>query len=129
MQRTTLTLMTSATLLAGCAAAPLNAPEAAAIMITANPPGDDCVFVGEVRGSQGNFWTAEFTKDEDLIIGARNELRNAAYELGANYVQLELENQSHNTADHSTGGVYSSVVIGNAYRCHGAFRVTDAEAE
>ncbi len=129
MHATILSLTTLAALLAGCAAAPLSTPEAGNILVTSNPPGEHCVFVGEVRGGQGNFWTAEFTKDEDLIIGARNELRNAAYALGANFVQLELENQSHNTADHSTGGVYSSVVIGNAYQCNGAFRPVDARAE
>ena len=102
---------------AGCAAAPLQNPAAAGIMISRNTPANECRFVGEVRGSQGNFWTAEFTKDEDLVVGARNRLRDQAYQMGANYIQVELENQSHNTADHSLGGVYSSVVIGNAFFC------------
>lgn len=101
----------------GCAAAPLTMPEAAGILVTRNAPPAECQFVGEVRGSQGNFWTAEFTKDEDLVVGARNEMRDAAHHLGANYVQIEFENPSHNTADHSLGGVYSSTVIGNAYSC------------
>lgn len=103
--------------LVGCAAAPLEQPAAANVIITRNAPSDDCVYVGEVLGSQGNFWTAEFTSDEDLIIGARNRLRDKAYLIGANYVQIELENQSHNTADLSAGGVFSSVIIGNGYDC------------
>lgn len=109
-------LVVSASMVA-CAAAPLQVPEAAEILVTRNAPAANCHFVGEVRGSQGNFWTAEFTSDEDLVIGARNQLRDAAYQLGGNFVQIELENQSHNTADYSSGGVYSSTVIGNAYRC------------
>ena len=103
--------------LTGCAAAPLQQPAAAQVILTRNAPADDCEFVGEVLGSQGNFWTAEFTSDEDLIIGARNRLRDEAYAMGANFVQIELENQSHNTADLSAGGVFSSVIIGNGYDC------------
>lgn len=116
LYRIPLSLMLVATV-AGCAAAPLQTPEAARVLVTRNAPPDDCRFVGEVLGSQGNFWTAEFTSDEDLIIGARNRMRDKAYSLGANYVQIELENQSHNTADLSAGGVFSSVVIGNGYDC------------
>ena len=103
--------------IAGCAAAPLQVQGAANVLVTRNSPADECRFVGEVLGSQGNFWTAEFTSDEDLIAGARNRMRDRAFELGANFVQIELENQSHNTSDHSLGGVYSSVIVGNAYAC------------
>ena len=104
-------------LVSGCAAAPLVSPAAGQILVTRNAPAEECTFVGEVLGSQGNFWTAEFTSDEDLVRGARNRMRDEAYNLGANFVQIELENQSHNTADQSLGGVYSSVIIGNAYAC------------
>ncbi|MCH9695231.1 MAG: DUF4156 domain-containing protein [Gammaproteobacteria bacterium] len=101
----------------GCVAAPLLSPDAGQVLVTRNVPAEDCVFVGEVLGSQGNFWTAEFTSDEDLIRGARNRMRDKAYNLGANFVQIEMENQSQNTADESLGGVFSSVIIGNAYAC------------
>ena len=94
-----------------------NSLPAGLVVLTRNAPPDGCVFVGEVLGSQGNFWTAEFTSDEDLIVGARNRMRDEAYAIGANFVQIELENQSHNTADLSAGGVFSSVVIGNGYHC------------
>ena len=104
-------------LASGCAAAPLISPDASQVLVTRNAPAEECAFVGEVIGSQGNFWTAEFTSDEDLVRGARNRMRDEAYNLGANFVQIELENQSHNTADKSLGGVYSSVIIGNAYIC------------
>ncbi len=107
----------AAVITSGCAAAPLMEQDAARVLVTRNAPADNCRFVGEVLGSQGNFWTADFTSDEDLIAGARNRMRDKAYNLGANFVQIELENQSHNTADYSSGGVYSSVVVGNAYVC------------
>lgn len=105
-----------ALLLAGCAASPLM-PGGEAILLSKEPAHADCVFLGEVQGTQGNFWTADFTSDSNLINGARNQVRNAAYELHADYVKIETESLSHNTADNSLGGTYSAVVIGNAYRC------------
>ena len=103
-------------LLAGCAAKPL-LPGSDQVRLSQQPPPADCRFVGEVRGTQGNFWTAEFTSDANLIHGARNELRNAARALSANYVTIETESISHNTATGSVGGAYSAVIIGNAYFC------------
>jgi hypothetical protein len=73
--------------------------------------------MGEVQGSQGNFWTSEFTSDRNLLTGARNEMRNQALSLGANYVVVETQSHSHNTAGYSLGGTYASVIIGNAYKC------------
>ena len=103
-------------LLAGCAASPL-LPGGDTILLSKEAAPEGCEFLGEVQGAQGNFWTAEFTSDAKLINGARNEVRNAAHALGADYVKIETESLSHNTADHSLGGTYSAVVIGNAYRC------------
>lgn len=103
-------------LLVGCAAKPL-LPGGESIILSKDPTPAGCEFLGEVQGNQGNFWTATFTSDADLINGARNEVRNAAYALRANYVKIETESFSHNTADDSLGGTYSAVVIGNAFRC------------
>lgn len=102
--------------LAGCAAKQAS-PGAEKIFVSENPPPPGCVFRGEVQGSQGNFWTAEFTPDRNLLTGARNEMRNQALSLGANYVVVETQSHSHNTAQNSLGGTYSSTIIGNAYRC------------
>ena len=106
-------------LLGACAAKPLQ-PGAGAVVLSKEeaPPG--CRLLGEVQGSQGNFWSAEFTSDARLIAGARNELRNSAYALQANYVKIETESFSHNTASYSLGGTFSAVVIGNAFRCNEA---------
>ncbi len=106
----------SSVFLSACASKPTN-PGADRIYVSQQEPSQDCRFVGEVQGSQGNFWTAEFTSDRNILTGARNEMRNQALYLGANYVMVETENHSHNTADHSLGGTYASVIIGNAYFC------------
>jgi len=106
----------SSFLLAGCAAS-LLVPGGDTILLSKEPAPEVCEFLGEVQGTQGNFWTAEFTSDTNLINGARNEVRNAAHALRADYVKIETESFSHNTADGSLGGTYSAVVIGNAYRC------------
>ena len=92
-------------------------PGGEAILLSKEAAPEGCEFVGEVQGTQGNFWTADFTSDTNLINGARNKVRNAAFALQADYVKIETESLSHNTADHSLGGTYSAVVIGNAYRC------------
>jgi len=102
--------------LCGCAAAP-SIPGSDSIVLSKDVAPAACVWLGEVQGAQGNFWTAEFTSDANLIAGARNRLRAAAFELGATYVRIESESFSQNTASGSLGGTYSAVVIGNAYRC------------
>ena len=123
MSRTALAAWLTAGLLAGCAAKqPM--PGSNAVFLSKEPAPDDCVFLGEVQGSQGNFWTAEFTSDANLINGARNELRNAALAMNADYVKIETESFSHNTAPESLGGTYSALVIGNAYRCSPAALVS-----
>lgn len=117
MNKSCLTLVVPLCLLLGCAAKPL-LPGGEQIVLSKDPAPDGCKLLGEVQGKQGNFWTAEFTSDADLINGARNEVRNAAHALHANYVKIETESFSHNTSDDSLGGMYSAVVIGNAYRCN-----------
>jgi len=107
----------SIALLSACAAKPVN-PGAERIYVSELPPPDECLFVGEVQGSQGNFWTSDFTSDRNLLTGARNEMRNQALSLGANYVMIETQSHSHNTGL-GIGGSYSSVIIGNAFRCPG----------
>lgn len=116
MNQSHLYLIVPLCLLIGCAAKPL-VPGGGDVVLSKDPAPEGCQFLGEVQGKQGNFWTAEFTNDADLINGARNEVRNAANALHANYVKIETESFSHNTSEDSLGGIYSAVVIGNAYRC------------
>lgn len=117
MNRLTVFALPCAAMMAGCAAQAL-LPGGQDVVLSKEPAPADCLLIGEVQGSQGNFWTAEFTSDANLINGARNEVRNSAYKLQANYVKIETESFSHNTADDSLGGTFSAVIIGNAYRCN-----------
>ena len=102
--------------LSACAAKQAS-PGAERVFVSERPAPEGCQFVGEVMGSQGNFWTAEFTSDRNLLTGARNEMRNQALSLGANYVVIETQSNSNNTGRYSLGGTYASVIIGNAYAC------------
>jgi len=82
-------------LLGGCAAS-LLMPGGATVLLSNEAAPETCVFLAEVQGTQGNFWTADFTSDANLINGARNQLRNAAYELSADYVKIEAESLQKN---------------------------------
>ena len=104
----------SLVLLSACAAKPV-LTGAEKIYVSEFPPPKGCLFVGEVQGSQGNLWTSDFTSDRNLLTGARNEMRNQALSLGANYVMIETQSHSHNTT--GVGGSYASVIIGNAFAC------------
>lgn len=115
-------LLFSIAFLTACAAKPTY-PGAERVFVSELPPAPECRFVGEVQGSQGNFWTAEFTSDRNILSGARNEMRNQALGLGANYVMVETQSHSNNTAGYSLGGTFSSVIIGNAYTCPDLFSV------
>lgn len=101
-------------ILAACAAKPLM-PSAGTVFLSKDSPPGECHFTGDVQGTQGNIWLAQFTTDANLIEGARNEVRNAASAMDANYVQIETESFSVNTG--GIGGTHSAVVIGHAYRC------------
>ena len=110
-------IMFAAAIFLGACSAKSVQPGAERIIVSDQPAPAGCKFVGEVHGSQGNFWTSDFTSDENLLAGARNEMRNQAQVLGANYVKIETQSHSNNTADHSLGGTYASVIFGNAYTC------------
>ncbi len=91
-------------------------PGADSIVMSRDQAPKECERLGEVVGSQGNFLTADFTPDREMILGARNDLRNQALALGGNYVTIDSENYSA-AADDSLGGTHSAVLVGNVYRC------------
>ena len=68
------------------------------------------IFLGEVVGSQGTWITGDWTSNENLIIGARNELRNKALALGGDIVHVQ--------SSESTGGlqVTNTTVVGKVYK-------------
>lgn len=102
--------------LAGCAANPLNKGAERVEIMTALKEVRKCTYVGDVMGSQGNRFSGTFTANENLMLGARNAIKNDAARLGANAVLI----QQQQIAQHELGGgTVNSTLIGKAYRCEG----------
>ncbi|MDD3265714.1 MAG: DUF4156 domain-containing protein [Burkholderiales bacterium] len=120
MNKNIIVLLTSVSLIA-CSAIKTN-PNAQKVMVMNSqqvvPSG--CQYLGQVSGSQGNFFTGTYTTNQNLAVGAMNDLKNKAADLGGNYIQL-LTNQSSTTGSGSlgVGGLQQSGVvnIGNVYNC------------
>lgn len=64
--------------------------------------------MGDVIGSEGVFYNFIFISNHDLTLGARNDLRNKAYALGGNIIEIENDNLLYKT---------STVYVGNVYHC------------
>lgn len=120
------TLLLVITLMVGCSAKPIN-QDAKSVRIVDSAPAN-CLYLGEVDGTQGNWFTADFTSDRNILVGARNQLKNEAHKLGANVVVLQKSVDNSNDglyayADKnsfgmsSSKGTYSSTLIGEAYFC------------
>ena len=99
----------------GCSAISAK-PEAKSIAILTEAPDDvkRCRFLGEVSGSQGNWFTGAYTSDKNLLVGARNDLRNATFELGGNAVHIQ---HVSNSGRYEASGNANTTIIGNAYDC------------
>jgi hypothetical protein len=108
-------------ILTGCAAIKLE-PGAQQVRIVTNEP-PACEYLGEVTGNQGNFFTGGFTSNANLETGARNDMKNQAYKIGANTVQL-LTNRTGQTGSfgQGSGSVQQTNVTytGIAYKCASA---------
>ena len=87
---------------------------AAAVELVSDRPGSNCKALGEAIGSQGNWATGDWTSNKNLMLGARNDLRNQAAALGGNVVHVQ--NQSNATAWGSLGTT-NTTVVGMVYRC------------
>lgn len=100
--------------LVGCSANQVM-PEANGVEIVNQKPNKEkCAFLGEVVGSQGNWFTGDYTSNENLVIGARNELRNETYKLGGNIVYIQ---DMKNTNAWGSLGTTNTTAIGKAYKC------------
>lgn len=100
--------------LLGCAAKPV-LPEAQSIeIVTEAPDRLKCQLLGEVTGSQGNWFTGDLTSNRNLVIGARNEMRNEAHRLGGNLVHVQ---DMKNTNAWGSLGTTNTTAIGKVYRC------------
>ena len=123
----TLFLLLAASLI-GCAAHPLSDGAEAVRILDSEP--DNCTFVGEVAGSQGNWLTADYTSDKNILVGARNQAKNQAVVIGANVIVIKKNVDNSNGGLNgygdnsgfgisSTKGTYSSTIIGDAFKCTG----------
>lgn len=105
-------------LLTACQATPIK-PEAAKVRITNTEP-QGCEYLGEVTGSQGNFFTGGYTSNENLEIGARNDMKNKAAAMGGNTIVM-LVNRAGQTGSYGQygGGSQQTNVAytGTVYKC------------
>lgn len=97
--------------LSACAAKPI-LPGAGKVMLSNDKPASNCEFVGEIIGGQGNWWTDDITSSGNVAKGSRNDLRNEAFKLGANYVYIQQTSGSQTYLGGSTMSL-----VGNAYKC------------
>ncbi|MET0644306.1 MAG: DUF4156 domain-containing protein, partial [Candidatus Binatia bacterium] len=84
------------------------------VRVTNREPGRECKFLGDVTGSQGNRFTGGFTSDANLDTGARNDLKNKAFDIGGNVVYLlfQRDSQTGHALDRK-----NVTLSGNVYRC------------
>ena len=101
--------------LIGCSANQV-IPQARSVeIVNEKPDKTKCDFLGEVVGSQGNWFTGDYTSNENLVLGARNELRNEAYKLGGNLVYIQ---DMKNTNAYGSLGTTNTTAIGKVYNCN-----------
>lgn len=106
-------LIPSLLVLSGCTANSLNPSGQNVVILQSLPTQYNCVYKGEVAGSQGNWLTGGFTTNKNLAIGARNDLRNEASKLGANVIVIS-ESISGTNEDNELKSVTH---VGRAYHC------------
>lgn len=112
-------LAIAATTIVGCSATPVT-PEGAQVRIVDNQRlaaqiEESCEWLGEVNGSQGNFFTADVTSEKAMMEGARNSLRNQAANMGANTVIIQRHHATESEMFIGTGG---HSFIGQAFICN-----------
>jgi hypothetical protein len=84
------------------------------VELTNDRPTGDCKALGEVIGSQGNWFTGDVTSNKNLMLGARNDLRNKAAALGGNVVHVQ---NLSNTNASGSAGTTNTTVTGMVYKC------------
>ena len=108
------------TTLAACSSVAVQ-PQASGVRLTHNEPGKECTFLGDVTGSQGDFFTGAFTSNADLETGARNDIKNKAMQLGGDTVYLLTQRAGqtgHFDEDFGGGSQQTNVTLsGNVYKC------------
>jgi hypothetical protein len=103
----------------GCAATQLR-PGAESVLVTHAPPPEQCRFVGTIIGQQGGSLEGPFTSNRTLAEGAVNDLKNQAFDKGANYVELETTSTGNTISGghrYMSGGQTDVTHMGNAFVC------------
>lgn len=103
--------------LGGCAATSVTSAGQKVLVSNSRHIPKKCRYLGEVNGSQGNFFTGNYTSDSHLDEGALNKMRNRAAEMGANYVQIITNRAGQFNSGGNGVGDSTATVIGNAYSC------------
>lgn len=109
-------------LVVGCAATNLSSTADKVVVSADHKVPSGCQYLGQVAGNQGNYFTGAWTSNENMAMGAMNDMRNKAAAMGGNYVAL-LTNQAGDTGTGSSGlggGSFEQTNvtnIGNVYKC------------
>lgn len=122
-----LTTVIFGTLLSACSSIPIE-PQARGIIVSPKTAPAGCKYLGQVVGSQGNFFSGGYTSNRNLEEGAMNDLKNKASRLGANYIQLLVNRAGVTGAQHGGAGAGTGYMsgrseqtnvtnLGNAYFC------------
>ena len=106
----------SVAMLIGCASKPMLPGAEIVEIVNEAPNAAKCKFLGEVVGSQGNWFTGDLTSNRNLVVAARNELRNETHKLGGNLVYVH---DMKNTSAFGSLGTTNTTAVGKAYRCTG----------
>lgn len=113
------TLVSFCIFLSACSAQSLNSG-AEQVRITHSEPANDCVFLGEVTGSQGNFFTGAWTSNASLETGARNDLKNKALKMGGNRIVIITQRAGQTGTSYFGSGSNQQTNVtlsGSVYRC------------
>ncbi len=106
--------------ISACTAVPIQ-QAASKVRLTHNEPSEECTFLGDITGSQGDFFSGPFTSNADLETGARNDLKNKAMELGGDTIYLLTQRAGqtgHYDPEFGGGNQQTNVTLsGNVYKC------------
>jgi Domain of unknown function (DUF4156) len=103
-----------ATVLLSACSAIQTTPAGAIVELVNDKPQGNCRALGEAVGSQGNWFTGDYTSNRNLMVGARNDLRNQAAAMGGNLVHVQ---NVSNTNAHGSSGTTNTTVVGMVYKC------------
>lgn len=120
MLRKLVTISVSSVLICSCASIEADL-KGQRVIASSHPAPRSCKYLGDVTGNQGNYFTGGWTSNQNLERGARNDMKNQAAKIGANYIEI-TNSRSGVTGSYNAGfgGSMSETNVtysGNAYYC------------